>query len=99
MRKLQKDKKYVVDKEVVANNEKLHQLSVGLPIHAELFEKYRLKKLHEVLYSVVHQDISYHIQAIENLSPVLTLLKNLEKNIESEDLKEKLPVPTDPLGI
>lgn len=107
VKKMQKEKKYVIDKEKIASNEKLSQLAMGLPIHAILFEKYRIKNLHEILRNMVHQDVAYHIQAIENLSPILTLLQNLENNMKQEEARENISlgevdtnsVNDNPLGI
>ena len=104
VKKIQKDKKYIIDKEKIANNEKLNQLSIGLPIHTE----YRLKNLYKILKNIVYQDVSYHIQAIENLSPVLSLLQKFEQNMEQEELNEQSgqnelqnqnQVHIDPVGI
>ena len=86
----------------------MNQLSIGLPIHTELFEKYRLKNLYKILKNIVYQDVSYHIQAIENLSPVLSLLQKFEQNMEQEELNEQSgqnelqnqnQVHIDPVGI
>ncbi len=63
------------DKEAMIMSDKLSILSASLPLHSSLFEKHRLDIIYKLIHNIVHTEISYHIRAIEELSPILALLE------------------------
>ena len=56
--------------------DKLVMLNSVLPIHNQLFESHRIKHIRDILEGLLVTELSYHIRAIEELSPMLELIRS-----------------------
>ena len=50
----------------------------SLPIHAELFEKHRIRSLKKLLTTILRAELKFHCRAVEDISLVLSSLKDVE---------------------
>ena len=50
----------------------------SLPIHAELFERHRIRSLKKLLTTILRAELKFHCKAVEDISLVLTSLKDVE---------------------
>lgn len=73
-----------VTKETLIIDDKLEILGATLPVHAELFEKHRVRDMNKLLSTMVHTELAYHIRVIEELSPVFEMLCEQEREFDAE---------------
>ena len=54
-------------------------------VSAFLFEKHRISSLKTLLINLVHTELQYHVNAIENLSPLLESLHQIPDEFPAEN--------------
>ena len=56
----------------------------SLPVHADLFEKHRVKALRNVLMNILNAELRFHCKAVEEISLVLTSLRDVTEEADFE---------------
>ena len=55
----------------------------SLPIHADLFEKHRIKSIKTLLTTILLSELKFHCKAVEDISLVLTSLKDVDERFDT----------------
>jgi hypothetical protein len=63
------------------HEQRIAQAEDTLPIHLEMFEKYRVDSLKRLMESLLMADLKYHCQAVQELSQVLEAVKKVKNKI------------------
>jgi hypothetical protein len=53
-----------------------------LPIHADLFEKHRIKSLKNMLITILSAELRFHCKAVAEISLVLTSLRDVTEEAD-----------------
>lgn len=61
------------------HEQRVYQAEDALPIHMEMFEKHRIGVLKGLLESVIMAELKHHCKAVEDLSGVLSKLKQVKE--------------------
>jgi hypothetical protein len=64
----------------------------ALPVHAQLFEKHRLKSIKRILSTLLHSELRYHCKVIEELSEVLQSLSDVDDDVLLDASLVKTPI-------
>ena len=58
--------------------ERVQQAENALPVHTELFEKFRTQHMKKLVENLLLAELQYHCKAVEELSPMLKKLRNID---------------------
>lgn len=67
--------------------QRIEHTATILPCHSRLFERHRIKYMKTLLQNMIMNEISYHCQVVEKLTPLLESLSNIEDIAIMEESK------------